>query len=55
MSKKIVVPSATGRKGLPPGMPSGKQPKKGIISPSEFGSKGKPGRAHFPGDKPARD
>ncbi len=31
MSKKIVVPSATGRKGIPPGMPSGKQPKKGII------------------------
>jgi len=55
MSKKFVVPSQSGRKGLPPGVGASKAPKKGIISPSQFGSKGKPGKAGFPGGKAALD
>ena len=55
MSKKFVVPTESGRKGLPPGVGSSKAPKKGFVVPSEIGKKGKPGKAHFPGDKPARD
>lgn len=55
MSKKFVVPSQTGGRGIPPGVGKGKGPKKGVISPSQFGSKGKPGKAGFPGGKAALD
>ncbi len=52
---KIKSPNQVGKKGIPPGLPSGKGKRSGIISPNQFGKKGQPGKAHFPGDKPARD
>lgn len=55
MSKKFVVPNAIGQKGIPPGVGSSKAPKKGIISPNQFGKKGQPGKAGFPGGKAALD
>jgi hypothetical protein len=55
VSKKFVVPSEAKGKGLPPGVGSSKAPKGGFVVPSEVGKRGKPGKAHFPGDKPARD
>lgn len=55
MSKKFVVPTESGRKGIPPGVGSSKPPKKGFVVPSEMGKRGKPGKAHFPGGKAALD
>lgn len=45
MSKKFVVPSESGGKGLPPGVGSSKAPKKGFVIPSEMGKRGKPGKS----------
>ena len=55
MSKKFVVPSEKGGRGIPPGVGSSKPPKKGFVVPSEVGKKGKPGKAGFPGGKAALD
>lgn len=55
MSKKFIVPSETGAKGIPKGVGSSKAPRGGFVVPSEVGKKGKPGKAGFPGGPAARD
>ena len=48
MSKKFVVPSEKGGKGLPPGVGSKRPAKGGFVVPSELGKRGKPGKARSP-------
>ena len=48
------IPSTMGRMGLPPGVKSGSHPK-GISSPTEAGSRGKPHGHKAPGTPAARD
>lgn len=56
MSKgKIVSPTEMGAKGIPKGVGAGKAPKSGVVSPSQYGKRGKPGKAGFPGGAAARD
>lgn len=55
MSKKFVSPAESGKRGIPPGVGSSKAPKKGVISPNQYGKQGKPGKAGFPGGKAALD